>query len=161
MLCTYLLYNTVVWLCQFFCCGGKVNFVGIPYSHDRFSKMSRTFARLSLRPEKISSSRLSGGCPILITTGKKSSSRLSGGCAIVITTRKKSSSCLSGGCAIVVTVGKKKFYSSVWRVHDRYYDRKKKVLVVCWAQQVIFSSEFAPLHPHLSIDQKSDDEKII
>ncbi len=24
---TYLVYNTVVWLCQFFCCGGKVNFV--------------------------------------------------------------------------------------------------------------------------------------
>jgi hypothetical protein len=32
-----------VWLCQFFCCGGKVNFVQIPYSHDRFSKISRTF----------------------------------------------------------------------------------------------------------------------
>ncbi len=26
-----------------FCCGGKVNFVRIPYSHDRFSKISRTF----------------------------------------------------------------------------------------------------------------------
>ncbi len=25
MLCTYLVYNTVVRLCQFFCCGGKVN----------------------------------------------------------------------------------------------------------------------------------------
>ncbi len=24
---TYLVYNTVVWLCQFFCCGRKVNFV--------------------------------------------------------------------------------------------------------------------------------------
>ncbi len=32
-----------MWLCQFFCCGGKVNFVQIPYSHDRFSKISRTF----------------------------------------------------------------------------------------------------------------------
>ena len=31
---------------------------------------------------------------------KKSSSHLSGGCAIVIMTGKKSSSCLSGGCAI-------------------------------------------------------------
>ena len=39
---TYLVYNTVVRLCQFFCCGRKVNFVGIPYSHDRFSKISRT-----------------------------------------------------------------------------------------------------------------------
>ncbi len=26
-----------------FCCGGKVNFVRIPYSHNRFSKISRTF----------------------------------------------------------------------------------------------------------------------
>ncbi len=40
---TYLVYNTVVRLCQFFCCGGKVNFVRMPYSHDRFSKISRTF----------------------------------------------------------------------------------------------------------------------
>ncbi len=54
-----------------------------------------------LRPEKKSSSRLSGGCAIIITTGKKSSSRLSGGCAIVIMTgKKKLSSRLSGGCAI-------------------------------------------------------------
>ncbi len=71
--------------------------------------------------------------------GKKSSSRLSGGCAIVITTRKKkdtvvclvgarsllkpekkSSSRLSGGCAIIITTEKKKIQSSVWRVRDRY-----------------------------------------
>ena len=80
----------------------------------------------------------SGGCAIVITTGKKSSSCLSGGCAIIITTGKKkvlviclagarlllflpqvrftrnhpifkNSSCLSGGCAIVITTGKKKF----------------------------------------------------
>ena len=38
-------------------------------------------ARSLLRPEK-SSSRLSGGCAIAITTGYKKSSRLSGGCAI-------------------------------------------------------------------------------
>jgi hypothetical protein len=37
---TYLVYNTVA---SFFCCGGKVNFAQIPYSHDRFSKISRTF----------------------------------------------------------------------------------------------------------------------
>jgi hypothetical protein len=43
MLHTYLVNNTVVRLCQFFCCGGKVNFVRIPYSHDRFSKILRTF----------------------------------------------------------------------------------------------------------------------
>jgi hypothetical protein len=32
-----------VQLCQFFCRGMKVNFVWIPYSHDHFSKISRTF----------------------------------------------------------------------------------------------------------------------
>ncbi len=40
---------------------------------------------------------------------KKRSSRLSGGCAIVITTGKKNFSRLSGGCAIVIKTGKKKF----------------------------------------------------
>ncbi len=44
----------------------------------------------------------------LQATGKKSSSRLSGGCAIVITTGKKRYSCLSGGCRIIITTGKKK-----------------------------------------------------
>ncbi len=56
--------------------------------------------RVGWRNRKKSSSRLSGGCTIVITTEKKSSSRLSGGYTIVITTGKKSSSCLSGGCAI-------------------------------------------------------------
>ena len=46
-------------------------------------------ARSLLQPEKKSSSRLSGGCAIIITTGKKSFSRLSGRCAIVLTTGKK------------------------------------------------------------------------
>ncbi len=45
-------YNTVVRLCQFFCCGGKVNFVQIPYSHDRFSKISRTFFVKKMIPYK-------------------------------------------------------------------------------------------------------------
>ncbi len=45
-------------------------------------------ARSLLQPDKKSSSRLSGGCAIVITTGKKSSSRLYGGCAIVITIEK-------------------------------------------------------------------------
>ncbi len=35
-----------------FCCGGKVNFVRIPYSHDRFSKISRTFLVKKLIPYK-------------------------------------------------------------------------------------------------------------
>jgi hypothetical protein len=29
VLCTYLVYNTVVWLCQFICFGGKANLVSI------------------------------------------------------------------------------------------------------------------------------------
>ncbi len=42
-------------------------------------------ARSLLRPKKKSSSRLSGGYMIAITTGKNNSSRLSGGCAITTT----------------------------------------------------------------------------
>ena len=52
MLRTYLVYNTVVRLCQFFCCGRKVNFVRIPNSHDRFSKISWTFLIKILIPYK-------------------------------------------------------------------------------------------------------------
>jgi hypothetical protein len=54
---------------------------------------------------------------------------------IVITTgKKKRYSHLSGGCAIVITTGKKKIQSSVWRVRNRYYNRKnKKDPVVCLA----------------------------
>jgi hypothetical protein len=37
-------------LCQFFCCGRKVNFVRIPYSHDHFSKILRTFFVKKLIP---------------------------------------------------------------------------------------------------------------
>ncbi len=56
----------------------------------------------------------------------KKTSRLSGGCAMVITTGKKSSSRLSGGCAIIITTGIKKYSRlSVWRVRNNYYDRKK------------------------------------
>ncbi len=39
-------------LCQFFCCGGKVNFVWMPYSHDCFSKISRTFFVRKIIPYK-------------------------------------------------------------------------------------------------------------
>jgi hypothetical protein len=49
---TYLVYNTVVRLCQFLCCGAKVNFVQIPYSHDLFSKISRTFFIKKMIPYK-------------------------------------------------------------------------------------------------------------
>ncbi len=39
-------------LWEFFCCGEKVNFVRLPYSHDRFSKISRTFFVKKLIPYK-------------------------------------------------------------------------------------------------------------
>jgi hypothetical protein len=48
----YLEYHTVVQLCHFFCCGGKVDFVQIPYSHDHFSKISRTFFVKQMIPYK-------------------------------------------------------------------------------------------------------------
>jgi hypothetical protein len=50
---TYVLsvqYNCAV--VSVFCCGGKVNFVQIPYSHDRFSKISRLFFVKKLIPYK-------------------------------------------------------------------------------------------------------------
>jgi hypothetical protein len=37
------------------------------------------------------------------------------------------------GCAIIITTEKKKIQSSVWQMRDHYYDRKKKVLVICLA----------------------------
>ncbi len=52
MLRTYLVYNTVVRLFQFFCFGRKVNFVRIPYSHNHFSKISKTFFVIILIPYK-------------------------------------------------------------------------------------------------------------
>ncbi len=39
-------------LCHFCCCGGKVNFVQIPYSQDSFSKILRTFIVKKLAPDK-------------------------------------------------------------------------------------------------------------
>jgi hypothetical protein len=76
---------------------------------------------------------------------KKRYSRLSGGCAIIITTGQKKDTvfCLVG-CAVVsvfgssgklavfllwresfILTGKKRIHSSVWRVRDHYYNRKK------------------------------------
>jgi hypothetical protein len=61
-----------------FCCGGKANLV-------RFTLFYSTLLTLTHRQndrQRNESSRLSGECAIIITTGKKSSSCLSGGCAI-------------------------------------------------------------------------------
>ncbi len=99
-----------------------------------FQKMkilSYVFRRVSsLRPEKKSSSRLSGECAIIITTGKKSSSRLSGGCA---GKKKVQGSHLSGGCAIVITTGKKKVLVGCLAGARSLLRPEKKVLVVCLA----------------------------
>ncbi len=75
-----------------------------------------------------------------IMTGKKSSSHLSGGCGIIITTGKKKVLvvCLAGARS-VLRPEKEKFKSSVWQVRDRYYDRKKKVLVICLAGCAVVS----------------------
>ncbi len=48
----------------------------------------------------------------------KSSSRLSGGCEIIVV-------CLASARSLL-RPEKKKIQSSVWRVRDRYYDRKIK-----------------------------------
>ena len=65
MLRTYLVYNTVVRLCQFFCRGGKV----------------------LLQPEKKVLVVCLAGCAVVVlaitTRNKKSSSRLSGGLSVV------------------------------------------------------------------------------
>ncbi len=90
-------------------------------------------AQSLLRPEKKSSIRLSGGCAIAITTGNKKVLVVClAGALSLLRPEKKNSSRLSSGCAIVITTGKKSS-SHLWRVRDHYYDRKKKVLVVCLA----------------------------
>ncbi len=96
-------------------------------------------ARSLLRPKKKRSSRLSGGCMIVITTGKKISCRLLGP-AHSNYDQKKRYSCLSVVTPFQIRPEKKpkiwqvreryydqkkKFQSSVWQVHDRYYNRKK------------------------------------
>ncbi len=57
MLRTYLVYNTVVGLCQFFCCDGKV----LLRPEKKVLVLCLAGARSLLGPEKKSSSRLSGG----------------------------------------------------------------------------------------------------
>ena len=61
------------------------------------------------KPEKKRYGHLSGGCVIVITTGKKRYCRLSGGCAIVITTGRKKETvfCLAGARSLLRTENKK------------------------------------------------------
>jgi hypothetical protein len=53
--------------------------------------------------------------------------------------RKKRYSRLIGRCAIIITTVTKKIQSSVWRVRDHYYDRKKNDTVVCLAGCAVVS----------------------
>jgi hypothetical protein len=46
-------YSTVVRLCQFFCCGRKVNFVRIPYICDCFSKKKKNPYKTYLREDQL------------------------------------------------------------------------------------------------------------
>ncbi len=57
--------------------------------------------------EKKSSSHLSGGCAIVITTGKKVLVVCLAGAQSLLQPEIKSSRRLSGGCVIVITTGKK------------------------------------------------------
>ncbi len=88
MLRTYLVYNTVVRLCQIFLLWQE-SFITTGKKHVLVICLV--------------------GCAVVSVFGSGNYDRLSGGCAIIITTKKKSSSRLSGGCAIVITTGKKKF----------------------------------------------------
>ena len=99
-------------------------------------------------------SRLSGGCAIIITTGKiKDTVVCLAGARSLLQAEKKKNSHLSVECAVLaITTGKKKIQLSVWQVvllycvsfwfwreigsffvvaGNFYYDRKKKDTVVC------------------------------
>ena len=74
---------------------------------------------------------------IFITTGKKKDTVVClAGARSLLRPEKKRFSRLSVGCAVLaITTGKKKIQSSVWRVRDHYYDRKKKIQSsVCWVR---------------------------
>ncbi len=51
---------------------------------------------------------------------------------------------------IVITTGKKKIQLSVWRVRDRYHDRKKKDTVVCLAGARLLLRPEKKISSHLS-----------
>ncbi len=82
--------------------------------------------------KKKSSGRLSGGCAIGITTGKKKVQVvcLAGARSLLPAEKKKDTVvCLAGAGSLLRA--EKKIQSSVWWVHDRYYEQKKiKYLVV-------------------------------
>ncbi len=101
-------------LCFVFCAASKTIWCSrvSPYYliFQKIKIMSYVFWRVtSLRPEKKRSSRLSGGCAIIITTGKKKVLVIClAGARSLLQPEKKKYSRLSGGCAIFITNGKKK-----------------------------------------------------
>ena len=85
------MYNTVVLLCQFFGCSTVVCLAGCAVvsvfgSGGKLAVFLVVVGKFYYDKKKQSSSHLSGGCAIAITTGKK---KVSVGCAIIITTGKK------------------------------------------------------------------------
>ena len=123
---TYLVHNTVVRLCHFFCCGGKINFSSC------LSGGLSVFGSADYDRKKKSFSRLSGGLVLAITTGKKKVPVVClAGCAVVvlaITTgkkkvpviclaKKKRYSRLSVGCAVLVITTGKKRYSHLFNLY--------------------------------------------
>ncbi len=103
------------------------------------------------------SSRLSGGCVIVITTGKKSSSRLSGRCVIIITTGKKCSSRLSGGCAIttISTTGSdlRKFIRFLREIECIEFECNKFVFVLVEIDLIHFNIQFVLVQLELKLIQ--------
>ena len=75
------------------------------------------------------------GAQLLLRPEKKVLVVCLAGARSLLRPEKKSSSPLSGGCGIVITTGKKS---------------SSRLL----GPAGFFSSEFAPLHPHVSVDQK-------
>ncbi len=72
-------------------------------------------------------------CAIVRTTRKKRYICLSGGCTIIITTGKKILVVCLAGEQSLLRPEKKKIQLSVCWVRNHYYDWKKKVLVICLA----------------------------
>ncbi len=114
---------------QFFCCGGKFSLrpekkdtvVCLAVARSITTGKGKRYSRLS-----VGCVVLVIKTSFFVVAGifyydriKKGYSCLSGGCAIIITTGKKRYSRLSGGCAIIIMTRKKKIQSSV-SCHDHY-----------------------------------------
>ena len=82
-------------------------------------------ARSLLRPEKKDTVDGLAGARSVLRPGKKNDTVVClAGARSLLRPEKKRYSRLSGRCAIVITTGKKKIQSPVWRMRDRFHDRK-------------------------------------